>query len=85
MFFSPFIIMKDPEITRSSLFDMQVCVPEHFTDKQVVAFAQGQNPCGTSGGWQIRREGDKALDGDPERVSCEAGHRKGCVHIMLDA
>lgn len=72
-----------PQVTRLGALDMQVCVPKDFTDEQVVAFAEGANPCGTTVGWVIRRSGDKALLGAPERNQCE--ERPGCVHIMLDA
>lgn len=71
------------EITRRGAFDCQVCVPHDWTDEQVKDFANRENLCGTEHGWHIRREGDKALAGDPERVKCEG--RPGHVHIMLDA
>ena len=71
------------EVTRRGMLDMQVCVPEDWTDEQVVSFANGQNPPGTLEGWGIRREGDKYLNGDSERNSCS--DRAGFVHIMLDA
>jgi hypothetical protein len=72
-----------PEITRRGALDMQVCAPADWNDEQVLAFAEQVNPCGTSAGWQIRREGDSALQGAPERQPC-AG-QKGFVHVMLDA
>lgn len=72
-----------PEITRRGFLDMQVCVPDDWNDFQVEAFAEQKNPCGTSGGWGIRKEGDEALAGMPERNKCEK--RENCVHIMLDA
>ena len=62
---------------------MQVCVPEDFTDEQVLAFAERMNPCGTEAGWQIRRQGNALLRGMPERMDCSA--RYGYVHIVLDA
>lgn len=71
------------EVTRRSLLSMQVCVPEHWADEQVKAFAERENPSGTENGWFIRREGDKALAGAKERAQCE--ERSGHVHIMLDA
>ena len=71
------------EITRRGAFDMQVCVPATWTDEEVRAFAERENPCGTENGWQIRREGDRVLCGMPERNACES--RPGHVHIMLDA
>lgn len=71
-----------PEVTRNGILSMQVCVPAGWTDEQVEHFANKENPAGTSGGWGIRKEGDKWLSGCPERVQCE--QRAGCVHIMLD-
>jgi len=74
---------QQAEVTRRGMLDMQVCVPEDWTDEQVVSFANGQNPRGTTQGWEIRREGSKYLNGDPERSICS--DREGFVHIMLDA
>ena len=72
-----------PEVSRRGIFDMQVCVPKDWTDEQVEDFANASNPCGTSGGWFIREEGDEALAGDPERCPCD--DKDDFVHIMLDA
>lgn len=71
------------EVTRRGALDMQVCVPAAWTDEQVKSFADRENLCGTSNGWSIRRDGDPALGGDPERRQCAS--REGHVHIMLDA
>ena len=71
------------QVTRRGFLDMQVCVPEAWTDQQARAFAENQYPCGTTNGWQIRREGDAALQGAAERVCCS--ERAGFVHLMLDA
>lgn len=71
------------EVTKHGLLDMQVCVPKNWTDEQVREFAETKYPCGTENGWFIRRTGDKALNGDDERVTCES--RADHVHIMLDA
>jgi hypothetical protein len=70
-------------VTKHGVLDMQVCVPRDWTDEQVTDFANTANPCGTTNGWQIRREGDPALNGASERVQCSAN--VCCVHIMLDA
>lgn len=75
--------LSQPEVTRTGLLDMQVCVPEDYTDEQVVEFAERENSCGTSSGWHIRKSGDEALGGQPERNPCSA--HSGKVHIMLDA
>ena len=71
------------EITRRGLLDMQVCVPKEWKDADAVLFAEKENKCGTTGGWQIRREGSKYLSGNPERAKCEK--KDNFVHIMLDA
>jgi hypothetical protein len=71
------------EVTRRGIFDMQVCVPARWSDEQVLYFAGRENPCGTEGGWFIRRQGDGALNGADERTPCS--ERTGHVHIMLDA
>ncbi len=70
-------------VTQTHGLSMQVCVPATTTDAEVLAFAEKNNPCGTEGGWQIRREGDESLGGAPERVSCASVTNH--VHIMLDA
>jgi hypothetical protein len=71
------------EVIRHGALDMQVCVPADWTDEMVRAFAEGQYPCGTTNGRQIRREGDEMLRGASERGACAsiAGH----VHVVLDA
>ena len=73
----------NPEVTRYGVLDMQVCVPENWSDEQVKEFADEKYLCGSTSGWHIRKEGDKALNGAHERVECEM--RDGFVHIMLDA
>jgi hypothetical protein len=75
--------MQIPEVTIEGLLDMQVCVPEDWTDVQVEDFANKENYCGTKSGWRIRREGSKLLGGTPERNPCS--ERKGFVHVTLDA
>ena len=73
----------EPTVTRASVLCIQVCVPEVWSDKQVIDFAEKENPCGTMNGWFIRKEGEKDLGGMPERNPCE--ERPGFVHIMLAA
>ena len=70
------------QVVRHSLLSLQVCVPKGWSDDQVLGFAEGAQPCGTENGWFIRREGDDALKGMPERVPCL--ERDGFVHVMLD-
>jgi len=75
--------MSKGVVTRIGVFDMQVCVPKEWTDEAVQTFANVENPCGTSTGWQIRRQGDPQLNGAPERMQCASDPTR--VHIMLDA
>jgi hypothetical protein len=74
---------EEPIVTHGGALDMQVCVPAEWADELVCDFAERKFPCGTTGGWHIRHEGDRLLLGQPERVDC--GVRSGFVHIMLDA
>lgn len=71
-----------PAVTKTGIFDMQVCVPDTYTDDQITAFANETNPAGTMHGWFIRKQGDEALAGADEKVKC--AERLGCVHVMLD-
>lgn len=74
---------QKPEVTRMGALDMQVCVPEGWTDEQVKVFADSENLCGTENGWVIRKQGSELLAGADERVRCTS--RDGFVHVMLDA
>ena len=76
--------MSKATVTQCGVLDMQVCVPKNWGNKEVIMFANVQNPCGTTQGWTIRQEGDPKLDGDSERQPCYA-HPTNMVHIMLDA
>ncbi len=75
--------MNEPMIVRSKPLSIQVCAPTHYTDDDVLEFAEGEMPCGTTAGWQIRRQGNGLLNGADERVAC--ADRAGYVHIVLDA
>lgn len=66
--------MNNPEILRKLAFDMQVCVPEQWTDDEVKVFADKGCPCGTTGGWTLRK-------GDTYRYPCDV--KKGKVHLTL--
>ena len=74
---------NEPMVTKANVLDMQICVPRDMEDNTVIAHAELLNPCGTTLGWQIRKQGNKALTGDNERVPCS--ERVGFVHIMLEA
>jgi hypothetical protein len=68
---------------KAGIIDMGFCVPEDWTDQQVIDFAESHYPCGTKTGWRIIREGDFRLGGCPERNPCES--RAGYVHIAVQA
>lgn len=76
------ILHPEAEVTHTGILDMQVCVPWAWVDGEVEAFAERKNPCGTTHGWQIRKDGNPRLDGDPERVDCAS--RPGFAHVMLE-
>jgi len=71
---------KVPEIVRWSLLNLQVCVPEEYTDAEVIEFADHNHRTGLDHGWRIVRA-DEMTDGSPERNPCS--QRKGCVHVLL--
>lgn len=73
----------DGVVLRVGALAMQVCVPADWTDEQIREFAERANPSGTTGGWYIRREGDPALRGTPERAQCAQFEDR--VHVVLDA
>jgi hypothetical protein len=74
---------SEAKVTKMGFWSMH-CVPKDWTDEQVVSFAEKEYPCGTTNGWQIRRQGDKALAGCDERVQCEGKGREDRVYLMLD-
>lgn len=73
--------MTKPEVTTKGVFDMQVCVPEEWTDEQILEFAEKKFPTGIKAKWFIRKL-EEVLDGDLERQPCD--DNKNYVHIMLD-
>lgn len=73
----------EAKVIKMGIFSCQVCVPKEWTDEQVIELAEKKFPCGTTNGWQIRKEGNELLQGQPEQNPCSV--RVGFVHIMLDA
>lgn len=71
-----------PEVTRRGVLDIQVCVPETWTFKQVEEYANREVLCGTTIGWKVRKS-KKLLAGDPVRNPCSK--KAGYVHVTLDA
>jgi len=70
--------MTDPQLIRQSIFNLQVCVPNTYTDEQVVEFAkqklfpQSFNPTII----------EEHSNGDAARVTCSED--KDNVHIVLE-
>jgi len=65
-------------IIRSGILSIQLCVPKEWTDAQVIALAEKEDPCGTFAGWQVRKSSKKC---GPERVQCkESGEM---IHIVV--
>jgi hypothetical protein len=73
--------MMTAEVTRRGLLDMQVCVPDDWTDAQAEQFANTDTPTGISSDWRLRTADDPSQAGAPIRVKCQ--QREGHVHIML--
>jgi len=71
-----------PEVIRTSLLTMQVCVPSDWSYEEVKTFADSANPAGTLNGWSVMKEGCDGLYGFPEKVQCDK--RDNCVHMMLE-
>ena len=71
------------EVLQMGIWSVQVCVPEAWSNEEIIAFAAQEYPCGTTDGWTIRQEGDELLRGMPERNPC--AERSGYTHVMLDA
>jgi len=73
---------REPEIVRASLIEMQVCVPKHWMENQVIEFALSRNPkAQTKSGWRERRQGS-LLEGNGERKPCFDKH--DYVHVFLE-
>lgn len=71
-------------MTRVSVLNIQVCVPEGWDDHKIESFANREHECGTTNGWVIRREdADYTPDDYQERVGC--ADRDGFVHVVLTA
>lgn len=72
---------ENPMVTKTGIFDMQICAPEGWEDEQIEAWANKENPAGTEHGWRMKHNGEDSLSGCHERVTC-AG-RPGFVHVMF--
>lgn len=73
--------MERPQLIRTGIADMQVCVPAAWSDDEVVAFGESHNPCGIRPGWRVRTN-PELLAGCPVRNPCV--DRENFVHVTLD-
>lgn len=71
-----------PMIIKNSIFTCQACVPEHWTDTQIVEFVENRQPSGTENGWMVLKDGDPRLQGDAGRGKC--AERAGFIHVVLE-
>ncbi len=71
------------EIIQAYPFSIQLCVPETWTNEQILAFGETTRPCGTEYGWFIRPDGTPETSNTRERVQCELNSNN--VHVILDA
>lgn len=81
--------MTQPVVVKFSTLLLQVCVPDNYTDEQIVEYAEQTLPRDTAKRWKIVREGDSKLGkcnacdrGYAEREPCE--ERPDCVHVLLE-
>jgi len=74
---------RDPSIIKTRPLAMQLCVPEGYTEEQIIEFANRENPCGIQAGWFLAKDGDSCLGGAPARVNC--GSLAGFVHVVVAA
>ena len=64
-----------PEVMGVKLLGMSLCVSKDWTNEQVIDFAEKNNPCGTTAGWQVH----EALG----RVKCS--DKLDYIHIVVHA
>ena len=74
-------IKYNPEVMVKGILGMRLCVPDDWTDEQIIQFAEKENPAGTSNGWYIAEKGDTAFDGASARIKCE--DRENYVHLVV--
>ena len=72
---------QKPEILRTGLCNMQVCVPNHYGDERIEEFANTESPTGIRSKWRLVEQGHSALGGDNAVVPC--AEREGCSHRVL--
>ena len=71
----------NPEILKCFELAIQACVPDNYTDDQIISFIDKEEPCGTGYGWFICKEGHMNLGGAKQKIPCE--DRAGFVHVVV--
>jgi len=72
---------REPKVIQMKMLGMQLCIPTDWNDGQIIAFAERENPAGTTGGWHICEDGDESLCGCPARVPC--AEREEFTHVVV--
>lgn len=67
---------KPAVLEKFGLLGGAICVPKGWTDGQATAWVEGQNPAGTSGGWQVNESHEA------NRSACT--QRPNCVHLIIN-
>jgi hypothetical protein len=60
---------------------MRLCVPKTMLNKQIIAFAEQENPSGTATGWHIAEKGNYCLLGAEPRIQCDNDENN--VHLVV--
>lgn len=76
-----------PEVVAWSMFGARLCVPRHWSDGEILAFAKSRPE--VVGGWgadiverfYVAKAGDVVLAGDEPRIVCE--ERPEFVHVVV--
>ena len=69
--------VEKPQVIARTVFGIGVCVPEDWTDTQILEFVEADSPCGTVGGWHIKRD----CPAHKNFIDCE--DRPGFVHVAV--
>lgn len=75
--------MSTPEIIKQRAMGMQLCVPEDWSQDDILRFAEKEAPCGTTNGWFLCDDGHPSLGDSPARVPC--AQQDGFVHVVVVA
>lgn len=71
-----------PELIGSRLVSVQVCVPDNWSNDQVIDFVQRMPVSWEKEAWEVRKDGDVLLCGHPAKTPCKK--KPGYIHMFLD-